>query len=476
MREDTAPDNGGVVPAGCPGQVRGGIITPKYAKPKVEVLEGRVCPSTYSFTNGDNNWEWADSKNWSSLDGGTSYPNAARDSATLGNFSGTIKYENFGGNTVSGALGTLIATNIFTGTLNLQRNLQLTNSFGWQGGILDPGSNTLELSVGAGSSWGGGTIGNGNSNGTFKIDNGTTLTISPYSSQVTSVTLGVPLFIGGDGTTTKVLVRNINVNMPTTSTVTTTVNTGGTLEFGATTAGQSRTFGPSSQVNSDYIKGVGGNITFDPGYVWDVNAAIWNVGATVQFQDGAVITLTNGSTATSSRSYYQSVSGTTILGSTGGTNGAALYCDQGFWQTNGSFQTYSTTKQELFVGTRSPQIAYFTGGTIKVGADLTGDNYGWLQVWGALDISGTTTVYVSVSLANANNRTQIETTGSFTIDASAPGGNQTTVNVTTQGMGMVTQWTPFYSETTGSFYGQFAYVSIGYSLQSDGTNDVLKKV
>jgi hypothetical protein len=438
----------------------------------LESLEEIVLLSSYTWTGADMNGEYADSKNWSSTDGGTSYPNSPNDTANLGSATGTIKYENSGPNAVSGVVGTLTAPTTFTGDLSLRKSLQVKTAFSWGNGTLDfnVAANTLELSNGAGNNWQGGTIGNQDSLGTFKVDNGSILTISPRTG-VTSVTLGVPLVIGGDGTTTKVLVGNLNVNMPTTSTVTTTVNAGGTLEFG----GISATFGPASAVNGDYIKGVGGNITFDSMGGWTVNTAMWNTGATVWFQNRAFTTLAMGSTATNSRSYYQA-GGTTILGTSGSGLGTTLTCSQGFLQDGGSFQTYSTASSILRVGTTAPTLAYFTGGTIKVGADLTGDSYGYLQVNGTLEISGTTAVYISVSSTNGNNRTQIETTGAFKIDDSA-GSNQTAVYVTLVGAGGVNTWTPFYSDNPNQFSGQFATVSNGFKLDnSNGKSDVLTKV
>jgi hypothetical protein len=456
--------------------------TPRRVRRKqleVQDLEERVVPSTYIWTGAANNGEYADAGNWSSTDGGTSYPNSVNDTATLEG-SQTIRYENFRGNNVSGTLGGLTASGAiedpFTGTFSLRANLQI-NGLQWQGGTLDfnAAAYTLDLHGGANNTFGVGTIGNSDSLGTLKVDNNAVLTITAPSDGYTSVTLGVPLVIGGDETNPKVLVKNFNVNMPSTSTVTTTVNAGGTLEF-ADTLNQSYTFGPSSAVSSDYIKGVGGNITFDANDSWTVNTAMWNTGATVQFQTGATVLLNNGSSATNTRSYYQTGTGTTILGSSGGTLGAGLTCSQGFFQDGGSLQTYSTATSILGVGTRAPQIAYIVGGSIKVGADLTGDNYGKLMVQGTLDISGTTAVYISVSRANGNNRTQIEGAGAFTIDNSY-GSNQTTVYVTMNGLGNVTMWKPFYSDFSNQFTGQFATVSNGFKLDSsDGQNDFLTKV
>jgi hypothetical protein len=411
-----------------------------------------------------------------------SYPNSADESATL-TISQTIKYEDWTDaqnvtHTVSGELGYLTAENNldWSGTLSLRASLQVAEIFTWQAGTINfnGGAYTLELSGGAGSTWAGGQIGDSESSSTFKIDNSTTLAIQVPSGGG-SVTLGVPMVI--QDALTNVTVSYTNVNF-TVGTITVTV-TGGTLEFsGSQVSGYN--FGPSSQANGDYVKGASGNITFDTEAGYNVTASLWNVGATVQFQEGSNIDIPNGSTATSSRSFLQE-GGTTILGTSGGgasggDSGATVTCDRGFWQTGGSFQTYSYVTQTLVVGDLAPTQAYFTGGSIKVGADLTGDNYGELDVRGYLEMSGSTMVYVAISLVHQDDRTTISVSGRIQVDDSS-GSNLTSVVVTAIGPSNpdATSWLIFVS-VTSSFTGQFALVTNGYQLDNpDGDADFVER-
>ncbi len=446
---------------------------PRRARPGLEGLEVRLTPTTYTWTNGTGNGEWADPGNWSGGDGIVHlYPTTGDDTAILTG-AGAIKYEQNGLNVVSGVVGDLTAeATSFSGTLSLGASLAVDELFTWQAGTINfnSGTYTLDLCGGAGSTWTGGQIGADDSSATFKVDSGTTLAI--HAPEGGSVTLGVPLVL--QDAATAVTVTSTDVNF-TGGTITVTV-TGGTLEFsgGAGTGGFH--FGPGSQASGDYLEGDSGNITFDSGAVYQVSVAVKNVDSTVQLQGGSTIDVPNGSTVTSSRSFFQT-GGTTILGSTGGTATTSLTCDRGFRQDAGSLQTYGTQAQSLIVGDQSSTRAYFTGGTIKVGADLSGGSYGRLDVGGGLQLSGSTSVYVSVSLANEMNRTQIWVWGSIAVDDSS-GSNQTAVMVSANGSSDpdVATWQVFAS-IGYQFTGQFALVTNGYTLDNtSGDGDYVTKV
>ncbi len=431
--------------------------SPRNAALRLETLEERAVPTAYTWTNGDGNGEWADTNNWS---GGNPamlqfFPNSGADTANLGSETGTITYESWtdpATNTVylvSGSVGYLTAPNTYSGTLQLKNNLQITESLTWASGTIDfNNAYTLGLSGVSASTWTGGTIGNFDAGGTFKIEDSATLQIS---SSV--VTLGVPTIINASVTV------QTEVDMP--NTTVTVIVDGGSLEF--KTGGSEDypyNFGPGTANGNDYLKVHTGFVTFDGGSYWKVTLGVWNNNGEVNVLGGASVSIPNSASVTSPYSYYQSGSASyTKLGTSGGSGSATVDCGTpGFGMDSGSLYTYSTSQQEIKGPTK------FNGGSVDIGEDLEDGNFGWLYVNGNLTISGSTTVYVAVSLASEDNFSKLTVSNTFTVS----GG---TVDVTTVGTGDADQWEVFAVDTGGTFSGQFTYVSTGFTLFSDATGD-----
>jgi hypothetical protein len=121
--------------------------------------------------------------------------------------------------------------------------------------------------------------------------------------------------------------------------------------------------------------------------------------------------------------------------------------------TDGVLETYSTNTSTLTGGANKAQDVYVTGGDIIVGADLTGNGFGQLNVkgWG-LQLGGSATVVVSVSLANNSSFDAIFAPNNFSIDTDD---NYTTLTVSQVGTGMANKWGAFFVGTGGTLSGQF---------------------
>jgi hypothetical protein len=382
---------------------------------RLEALEARWVPAAiFTWTGNDGNGEWADGNNWTGGDGmlGHVYPNILSDVAVLAG-PDTIKYENWtsGGvtNVVSNVLGGLETTNVtqFRGTLSLKTSLELTDHLTWSRGTINfnNAANTLQLDGGSGSTWSGGQIGDGDATGLFKLNNATLCVCS-----TSSVTLGVPTGMYNSTVTVSSSVAFQD------SIVVTAQIYSGTLEFGGGTPSAPVGFGPDFKVPGDYLKSSGGTVTFDDNAHALITAGMWNSGATVQFNAGATVDVVNATNAIPAGntpcSYFQD-SGTTILGTTGASSGATLTCDEvGFSMNGGNLKTYSTAKQTISVGSGTSRVL-IDGGTVTIGADLTGENFGWLNVDGNLSILGGT-FNISVDLADPTKCSQLTQSSSGT--------------------------------------------------------------
>jgi hypothetical protein len=248
------------------------------------------------------------------------------------------------------------------------------------------------------------------------------------------------------------------------------------LNFASPSTGGPYIFGPSSQLNSDYIEVDGSNLgtgtmNFLADSNYTVKEAVWNNGGTVQFKDGSVTDFPYSSAQTGSWSFRQvGSSASTTLGESSTTSGATVTCDLGFRMDagelaalgNGTGNFAVQPTQKLNGGAAAADDIYITGGTVWAGAD---GSWAILKIggWG-IEINGTGHAKVNVNSVNAKcseldatNNISVSSTDSTFADINLIGTSSSQKN-----------WSPF-NAGLGDWSGQFNGNTAGFTLTVDGT-------
>src|SRR5262249_26451341 len=130
------------------------------------------------------------------------------------------------------------------------------------------------------------------------------------------------------------------------------------------------TVGPRSPTNGCYLDNLG-TVEFKPDAYYKLMLGASN--ECLFYIDGAdssdeTIAWFAGSYNNATRSYYQdtTVVSFTVLGQGSGAGGARLQCDQGFYQSKGTFRVKGSYENNLVCGTGDNQQAYFAGGGIHL--------------------------------------------------------------------------------------------------------------
>jgi hypothetical protein len=122
-------------------------------RPTLKAFEDRILPSTYTWQGGTGN-NWSTPANWTSSDGGTSFPQAG-DSATI-DIVDTVNYDPAAGGTVDA-----LTINNANARLVLNASMTVANTFTMHAGKIDTASINNVLTLNSQSTWDGGWIGSG---------------------------------------------------------------------------------------------------------------------------------------------------------------------------------------------------------------------------------------------------------------------------------------------------------------------------